>query len=153
MIQVPRPSRRERGREELRVPRREQAHSQNKAGRGCASELLRVVQGQLKACRRQRAGGLPSPVSCRGHRYRVGEGYWSYKDWEMAEGGLGSLQIQALPTAPEVLWTFFYPHVEAAFSGSPNQCQGLTSTVYRPRLAPFLSEAWAQQAWVLDQLR
>lgn len=56
----------------------------------------------------QRAGGLPSPVSCRGHRCRVGGGYWRYKDWEMADasGGPGSLQSQALPMTPEVLGTF-----------------------------------------------
>lgn len=140
VIQVPRPSRRERGQEELRVPRREQAHSQNKAGRGCTSEPPRVVQGQLKACRRQRAGGLPSPVSCRGHRYRVGGGYWSYKRWSGIPADPGSTYGPRSPLG------FFLSTCRSSFPWVPEPVPKPGINVYCPRLAPFLSEACARTA-------
>lgn len=68
-----------RGRRSSAFPDGNRRDSPNKAGRGCTRELLRVVQGQLEACGSQRAGGLPSPVSRRGHRGTVGGACGRYK--------------------------------------------------------------------------
>lgn len=62
-----------------------------------------------------RAGGLPSPVSCRGHRSEWVEVAGGTRTGRCLKPEEGSLQIQALPTAPEV--AFSYPRVGATFVG------------------------------------